>query len=540
MLYKWLLLAAFFGTLNATITCDPSLGRAIRAGDCGWALEIFKSRLMLSDPRNSAFQNAQRTFIHHSGNPQNSMPQGVSFGNCGIGVDIAPATHATSSWAEVALRLQNLINACSTQSLGGTNVFGQFTALIVDSGQGMRNLAGTCMSPNPSFVLPLHWQMKERLCGFQHLTPNLPPPDTSQLPAPPTLLPMSLTITTHNWPPFKARGQWIWNANVWSPILGNGLTQPLGRTVWILLTGGGPQPNSNTHLRPFSRTVPRIMGAAWIQQQNGGPPLRIRGAWGARAYNWVPLTGSLASVQLYINNFDWVLVETGIPDQAGGTTTPAGQAPIPVPGQGQSSRPPLSGQVRAPAPGLRQAPIPLLGMGSAARLPLPGQVRAPRPGSGQARPPAVLGLLGPSLQGLLNRTGPSLIVSTSLDPAQATESAEGSRQTAEAAGVAPETAEEVGQNPSGSTITDDADGSNRDDATRSLTGGSDGWNQPARSGNNPAAPLLAPVALSLPPSMGSPLPSPQSSGLSEASTVREGNGARPSKRPHLSYEGTGR
>ena len=430
MLPKWLLLAALTYSLTAAIICDPNLGRTIRPGDCRLALAILLARLTLSGPRSIVFDNVPHAFLLNAGDPRYSMPQGSSFGTCGIGIDIAPAPRATTSWEEIAQRVQSLITTCSRQGLGGTAVFGQFTVMIVDTGQGMRNLAGTCMSSSSSQALPLLWQMKERLCGFQTLAPLLPPPDSSQLPAPPALFPMQLVASTSDWPPYKVRGQWVWNANVWSPILGNGLNQPSTSAAWVLLTCGGPQRTSNVHATPIYRTVPRIMGTAWFRQQTANPPRRIRGAWGAQAYNWTPLTGDLTNVQLYIDNFDWVLVELDNPGQAGAAAMPAPQARISVP----ALRPPpqLFGQARAPAPGPGQAQV--------AALVLP-PLRLPAPGFSAS-----------GLRGGQPRGGTNLRGASRLDSAQTSQSAEGSRQIAGAAEAAGGTNREASSGPSSQVL----------------------------------------------------------------------------------------
>ena len=452
MFPKWLLLASLFKLLEAVTVCDPILGSAIRGVDCAWALAILEARLTLSNPRDLHFENNLHAFALNSGDPRYSMPQGASFGSCGIGIDIAPTAQATASWAALALRIRSLMSTCSIYGLGGTDVFGLFTVMIVDTGQGMRNLAGTCMSPNSSNALPLLWQMTERLCGFQTLAPLILPPDTSRLPAPPMPFPTGLNVNNPTWPQYRARGQWIRNANAWSPILGNALDQPHARAMWILLTRVGPQRSFYVPRPPFSGTVPRVLGAAWIHRQTDGLRLPIGAAWGAHAANWMPLTGDLSNLQLFIDSFDWLLIVLGQPDQAEGMPIPARQARIPMPGFGYSPRPLMFRPIRNPELNV-------------------GQTRVPTTGS------RAMGLGGRRY-----RVETNLTAATRLDPAQATRSAEGSQQTAGTAGAA---ADIVGDNPSITTISEDANTSNRSDAPMSSDSDSHGSNQPPGPANNP-------------------------------------------------------
>ena len=352
MLHKLFFLAALIGLLNASIICDVNLGQTIRPGDCEWAFDILIAKLYLSDPLTSVFGGAQRTFTLDSGDPRYSMPQGSSFGTCGLGIDIAPTTSASTTWTEIALRIQSLTSRCPRQGLGGTAAFGQFTVMIVETGQGMRNLIGTCMSPSPARPLPLLWQMRERLCGFQYLAPFLIMPDRSYLPAPPAIFPTGLAIDSRAWPPYRVRGQWIWNANVWSPVLRNTLNQAGASAAWILMTGGGPQSSGSVHMAPFSRIIPQIMGATWIWQQTNHLPRQFYGAWGSHAFAWIPLIGDLTNVQHYINTYDWLLVVTG--DHDPGVTMPAGQSQTRAAALGNTSSNQSFGQAQAPASGSGQ------------------------------------------------------------------------------------------------------------------------------------------------------------------------------------------
>ena len=366
----WPLLVTFFSSLTAAaVLCDAELGTAIRGVDCGWALGILQTRLTLSDARTQTLEHALRPFVRNSlGDPRYVLPQGASFGTCGIGIDVSAASGSVGSWGSLISGVTAIVSRCLGQGLGGINQFGHFEIIVVSAGQGMQNLVGTCMSPTPTYGLPLLWRMKERLCGFPRVAALFRSPDTSQLPASPrSLFANGLALDVISGVPYRVRGQWVWNAETWSPIIGDALTQPAARAIWVLMTGGGPQLFGPTP-PPFSRTIPRVMGAAWFQQQNQ-PPHRLSGAWGARGPTWVPLTGNLVALQALINDFDWLLVELEGSDPAtdGGT--------IPTFGPLQFSAPHPT-QVRPAIP-----PVPLWGQGR----PSGAQWRPFSPGSGQGQ-----------------------------------------------------------------------------------------------------------------------------------------------------------
>ena len=489
MLSYWPLLLALFGPLiTAAVVCIPELGRAIRGTDCGWALGILQTRLTLFDPRALNLEHAQQPFVLNSnGDPRFKMPQGASFGTCGVGIDIAPAPRSMGSWGSLISEAGSIFIRCARQGLGGTSELGHFKIIVVDAGQGMQNLRGTCMSPTPSAGLPLLWQMKERFCGFRSVAALFPSPNTSQLPLPPSsLFPMGLVMDIAAWVPYRVRGQWVWNADTWSPIIGNALNQAASRAIWVLVAGGGPR-GSDPSLPPFSRTIPRVMGAAWFRQQN--QPLRhVRGAWGARGATWIPLTGDLADLQSLINNFDWLLVEIGTANEgADDTVIPrfgplqpsvprSTQAQQPVPGSGQ--RPPFGFQGRTFYPASQQGqtinPGSGRGRGQTFNLvPGQGQRQLFGPGFGQGRIfnsqggmsysglrqgqsflPVLPGIGQPRISADTNQTA-----AASIDRLRATASVEGAQQSVGAVETAPEASSD---NLSTSTLSDDDD----DDGTR--------------------------------------------------------------------------
>ena len=456
MLPRWLFVVNLFCSFTtAAVTCSAELGNAIRGADCGWALGILQTRLTLLDPQNQNLEHAQQTFMLNSnGDPRYKMPQGASFGTCGIGIDIAPALRSVGSWGSLIVGVEAILAICSGQRLGGMNQLGQFNILIVDAGQGMRNLVGTCMSPTPAPGLPLLWQMKERFCGFPTVAALLRPPDVSQLPVPPpSLFPLGLALNVVNGVPYRVRGQWIWNTDTWSPIIGNALNQAAPRAIWVLVAGGGPG-QAGPNPPPFSRTIPRVMGSAWFGRLNQ-PPRRILGAWGAHGGNWMPLTGDLANLQPLIDSFHWLLVElessnqaaadTAIPSfgplQSSGTYYPGSGAFYPGLGQGQSSNPRLG---QSSNPRLGQSFNPRLGQGRtfhAGLVPRPGQRRnavAQVPRIGQAWSPA---------------NTRQTATATVYRPATIA-SAEGTRQSIRVADLA---ADAFSDNPSTSTASNDDD-----------------------------------------------------------------------------------
>ena len=271
-------------------------------------------------------------------------------------------------------------------------------------------------------------------------------------------------------------------------LYGNVLSQQSSRAVWILLAAGGPR-SSEAIPTPFSRTIPRVIGPAWFRRQDGtGPLLRIRGAWGARLFTWIPLTGNLANLQPLIDNFNRLLIELGDPDQAGGTTMPRlGQPYIPMP----------------------------------RFVPALGRVGVFMPGLGQAQPAQ-------------SRVGMNQTATTSLDTARVTELAEGSRRPI---GAAEGAADAISENTSMSTISNDVDVSDLDNVTTSLVGDPHGENEPSGSAPSPPVPIWSREAQQLLPSPDSHAPSSQSPApnLSEPSQTSNDTsndkGSRPSKRP---------
>ena len=346
MLLKWLLLAPLFGSLaNAVVHCKADLGTSIRPLDCLFAKVILYTKLSLSNPGDTNYFGALHSFtIDSLGDSRYRMPQGASFGSCGLGIDITPARSATTSWAVVFAQFDMLILGCPNSHLtpgrGGLAIMGAFNIFVVDPGQGMCILAGTCMAPNPSrqTPLPLLLELAGRYRGFQRVAASrLLQPVTTILPAPPALFHLGSTITTPNWPQYRIGGQWALNTDVWSPIfMGTALLTTHPRPVFILLTAVRSSPGQPT---PFSRNFPRPMGAAWFRVN--GNLIRVRGAWGARGSIWHPLTGDLTNLVSFVRIYEWVLVELGESNQAERSTLPDLRQAlhIVVPNQGQVTSP---------------------------------------------------------------------------------------------------------------------------------------------------------------------------------------------------------
>ena len=335
MLFTWVLPVLLYSTLtNAAVTCDFSLGAAISGFDCDLAMDILITRVQNSQffpPYRRISPDGPETFVLHShGAPTNSMPQGAQFGSCGVGIDIAPDRTAAASWPNIVTHYRQLRDACpkggsdpARPGPGGILNSGSFTFMIVDPGRGMHNLIGTCMTPNPPHALPLFWQLRERLCGFDSISALLQRPDTSQLPASPAILPQRSPYHPGSFS-FQSSGQWLWNADAWSPIASAVFTRRKHTTVWVLLTGATSQP------APFSRTIPLAIGTAWFQPPHGPQelsqsPIYLLGAWGARGSSWTGLTGDCTNMQSLLRRFDWILIKQGNPSSAGGTTAPASQ-----------------------------------------------------------------------------------------------------------------------------------------------------------------------------------------------------------------------
>ena len=343
---KWLIIATLYSPFATAIICDPSLGTSINAQDCLIAVRVLTTRVRLHSPQDTNFNDAQ-VFVHNSnGDPRYSMPQGAQFGSCGVGIDITNVRSAVSSWSQLTHQMRGLAAACPEGSStlgqrgqGGLAQFNGFSIIIVDPGQGMRNIVGTCMATRPPHTVPLHFQLTERICGFQSVAGLIPQPDTAQLPTPPALFPLGLGLNNQGWISYRVRGQWLWNTDAWSPIFGNVFEPPMiTRRLLVLLSGGVPQ--ITAQLAYFSRIIPRVMGPAWIQQPNGAR-WHFHGAWGARGSSiWLPVLGDMTNLQAVINRYDWVLIEL--------MAIPAAQSPW-TPGL-QQARPLL-----APPPHLRLA-----------------------------------------------------------------------------------------------------------------------------------------------------------------------------------------
>ena len=190
---------------------------------------------------------------------------------------------------------------------------GQFIFIVVDPGQGMRNIVGTCLIPRPPHTQGVVWRLAERLCGFQSVAQLFPIPDTSQLPPAPALFPLGVTFSNVGIATYRVRGQWLWNADAWSPTIVNPFTTRLNvRQLWILMTAGNLQPFALAQAPPpFSRTIPRVMATAWIRLQQNSR-FNFRGAWGSRASTWVGLSGDLTNFQGLLASYDWLLIELGV------------------------------------------------------------------------------------------------------------------------------------------------------------------------------------------------------------------------------------
>ena len=327
MLFIWLFLITLLGSPINAVSCNAHLGTLIQPQDCLFAKAILYTKLLLSHPGNVNFMDTQQTFTTDViGDYRYRLPNGASFGSCGLGVDLAPSRQTIASWTQFFAQVDTLIHGCPGSHLapgrGGIHIIGHLNLVVVNPGQGMCYLAGTCMAPNPARNRPLSLivEMAARYRGFQRVAASrLLQPVTTILPAPPVLFHLGSALTSPIWPQYRVAGQWVCNTDVWSPmILGNALLTAHIRPVFVLLTAGrvtAAQPN------PFSRNFPRSMGAAWFHVQNQ-IPIQVRGAWGARGSIWHPLTGDLTNIQLLVRTYEWVLVELGDTDQAGPSTSP--------------------------------------------------------------------------------------------------------------------------------------------------------------------------------------------------------------------------
>ena len=313
---QWLLAATFFFLHTNAQDCIPALGTTIRASECAVALNVLFSKLVvsgLSTPQRSSFASATRIFTHgQTADSLSKMPQGAQFESCAVAIDINPQVPAAAKWVDLLQRLHSLIAACpggrgtlppGRRHLGGTWVQGAFVFLVVDPGNGMRNIQGTCMSPRPPHTMTLLGIVTERVCGFQHLALHAPMPDRTQLPPAPNPLPLVVNFSGRRMVlPYRAKGQWVWNADVWSPLLINAFRVNRSvRSTWILVIGDSPN-------ALFSRTVPRAMATAWVHVNNG-VRRNLLGAWGSRASTWMPLSGDISYLGRLLPNWDWILLE---------------------------------------------------------------------------------------------------------------------------------------------------------------------------------------------------------------------------------------
>ena len=336
MLLQWLLLTIMYYLPANAVTCEPMLGTSIRTSDCHIALNLFISKLKLIPPYN-AFETVPNTFArHHLQDARYDLPQGAQFESCAIAVDLSVQDNmgVVATWRQLFLNLVMLISRCpdgegnptNRLGLGGTISLGPFVLLVVDPGPGMRNVLGTCMYPRPPQAQNVLWHLTERLCGFQTVSSLWPAPDRSQLPQAPA--PFDIIVTFGSGGPvvYSARGQWIWNGDVWSPSVGNAFLRRVEvRHMWVLITQGFQH---NIPLTPpaFSRTVPRVMAAVWAQLPNG-VRVSLRGAWGSHRGNWLPLAGDISNMQQRLQQWDWVLVEFGSADPDQRATSTSSQQP---------------------------------------------------------------------------------------------------------------------------------------------------------------------------------------------------------------------
>ena len=328
MLLQWLLITTLYSFFVDATECNTMLGTAVRATDCQIALNLLITKLKLYPPQNS-FESVHHTFtLRYHGDPRYEMPQGAQFESCGIAVDMSHSTTALARWNDLFGQFGSLIAGCPggrathppSIGLGGTSTLGSFIFMVVDPGQGLRNIAGTCMTPRPPHAMGVVWHVAERLCGFQNVAQLYKAPDTSQLPPVPALFPIGVTFDRAGWSGYRVRGQWLWNADVWSPTVGNPFSHRMNvRRMWILMTAGTYH-GIPIDPAPFSRTIPRAMSSAWIRQQHG-PPIQFLGAWGSRTSTWFTLSGDLSNIQAYLQANDWILIELGAGANEPTTTT---------------------------------------------------------------------------------------------------------------------------------------------------------------------------------------------------------------------------
>ena len=369
MLLQGLLLATLFSSLTNAINCNADLGTSIRPLDCEFAKAILYTKLGLSHPADVNFMNSQRPFtIDAGGDPRYHMPQGASFGTCGIGIDITPARAASASWTQLFSGIDTLVTACpgsqATPGRGGLLIFGPFNLFVVAPGAGSCMIAGTCMAPNPirTQPLPLLLELAGRYRGFDRVAASrLLQPATTLLPAPPALFHLGFSLTSPWWPQYRIGGQWVCNTDYWSPMIkSNALLTTHPTPVFILLAAfratAGP-PSS------FSRNFPRPMASAWFRIHNANPIL-VRGAWGARGLLWYPISGDLTNVQLLVRTYEWVLVELGSSSQTGGPTSPGTRQQLASAAANQGQAASFPGpQTSGPMAGQQQAAGPSGGAG---------------------------------------------------------------------------------------------------------------------------------------------------------------------------------
>ena len=314
MLLRWLFQITLYHLSANALVCEPMLGTTIRTSDCQVALNLFISKLKLTPPYNH-FETTPNTFArHHPQDARYDMPQGAQFESCGIAVDTTANANngAVATWQQLLISLTMLVDSCaggSTPGLGGSSSLGPFVFLVVDPGQGMRNVVGTCMHPRPPQNQNILWQLAERLCGFQAMSSFWPVPDRTQLPPSPALFSIAVTFGSGGTTPYRAGGQWVWNGDVWSPSIGNPFTRRLSvQQMWLLVT---KDVQHRIQTPPaFSRTIPRAMAAVWAHLPNG-VQINYRGAWGSTRGSWVPLAGDISNIELRLQAWDWVLVEFG-------------------------------------------------------------------------------------------------------------------------------------------------------------------------------------------------------------------------------------
>ena len=383
---------------SAAPRCLSNLGTGINPFDCQRATDaLFNAAMQDISPRE---QDQQREFVVYSTRPDTRMPRGKTVGTCAIAVEIdrSRSDRATASWRYLRGRMEQLINACVlyTGGTGGTNIGAGFSFVVVNP--AVKDIAGTCMAPNPVPHLDVTNDMlssdSNRRPAGQNATVfgadaasaagALQAPGAVSDPArqevPMFKRPPSGQGLLY-WPPGDWRsvveGVWLWRHGAWKrfkPELADADWEAAGK--WMLVKGIGgpgsvfPTAMPSIPLRPHQ--PPPSEPLAWLS---------IRGRW--NAVQWVvPPTGQWMSTGLYcllkigsLGSQDPLVngpPQASVPSADMGTSSSGGQSsgigpstPLRQPGEvgqlsgGSPPRSPVQGIRTSPAtPPISTSPLP--------------------------------------------------------------------------------------------------------------------------------------------------------------------------------------